>query len=134
MNLEIITPQKQIKEDGVDVVSLESTQGSLGILKGHMPMLAQLSIAPLYFIKGASKQFVAVMGGFVSVISDRITIISEDAQRATEIDVLKAKKEKEEAEAYLSKKAEISETIKAELSLRRALVRLKVAEESSKTI
>ena len=132
MNLEIVTPQKVIKEEGLDVVSLESTEGSLGILPGHIPLLAQLKIAPLYFVKNKRRDYIAVMGGIVRVMSDTVSIVTEDAERATEIDVLTAKKEKEAAEAYLAKKVEISEMVKAEVALRRALVRLKVAEESGK--
>jgi len=134
MQLEIVTPQKYIKEDALDVVSLESIEGSFGVLPGHMPILAQLKISPLYYIKGGQKEYVAVMGGFVRVLNDKITIVTEDAEKAAEIDILKVKKEKEEAEAYLSKKAEISEMIKAEIALRRALVRLKVAESKGMSI
>jgi F-type H+-transporting ATPase subunit epsilon len=95
-------------------------------------MLAKLKVAPLYFHKGDKKEFVAVMGGFVKILHDKITIIAEDAQRAVEIDVLKAHKEREEAQAELSKKAEVADLIKAEVQLRRALVRLKVHEETKK--
>ncbi len=130
MDLEIITPQKVLREEKLDVVSLESTEGSLGILPGHIALLAQLKIAPLYFLRDKKKEYIAVMGGFVRVVRDVVTIVTEDAERAVEIDMLKAKKDKENAEAYLAKKAEISEMVKAEIALRRALVRLKVAEKA----
>jgi F-type H+-transporting ATPase subunit epsilon len=132
MMLEIVTPKKVIKEEGIDFVSLEGTDGSLGILPGHIPIIAELKIAPLHYDKNKSRETVAVMGGIVKVMSDVVTIITEDAEKATEIDVLLAKKEKEEAEAYLTKKAEIADILKAEIALRRALVRLKVAETSNK--
>jgi F-type H+-transporting ATPase subunit epsilon len=132
MNLEIVTPRKVIKENDVDVISLMSTEGSLGILEGHMPLLAELEIAPLYYSKGQTKEFVAVMGGVVRVLSGSVTVLTEDAERATEIDVLMARKEKEAAEAYLTQKAETIDMLKAEVQLRRALVRLKVAGESNK--
>ena len=48
MRLEIVTPKKTIKEEGVDFVSMEGTGGSFGILPGHMPLLAELKIAPLH--------------------------------------------------------------------------------------
>jgi F-type H+-transporting ATPase subunit epsilon len=132
MILEIVTPKKVIKEDNVNFVSLEGTDGSLGILPGHTPIIAELKIAPLHYDKNKSRETVAVMGGIVKVLSDVVTIITEDAEKATEIDVLLARKEKEEAEAYLTKKAEIADILKAEIALRRALVRLKVAETSNK--
>jgi F-type H+-transporting ATPase subunit epsilon len=132
MNLEIITPRKTIKEDNISFVSMEGPDGSFGVLPGHMPLLAQLSLAPLHYIKGDERDAVAVMGGVVRVLADVVTIVTDDAERAVEIDVLKAKKEKEDAEAYLSRKAEITDMIKVEIQLRKALVRLKAAEISKR--
>jgi len=132
MKLDITTPKKCIREDNVDFVSMEGPDGSFGVLSGHIPLLAELKIAPLLFRKGQGTEFVAVMGGIVKVQSDVITIVTEDAERAIEIDVLKANKEKEDAEAYLTRKAEITDMIKAEAELRKALVRLKVVEVSKR--
>ena len=132
MKLEIITSKKCITEDNVDFISMEGPDGSFGILSGHMPLLAELKIAPLLFRKGQDTGFVAVMGGIVKVLSDAVTIVTEDAERAIDIDILKAKKGKEDAEAYLSRKAEITDMIKAEAELRKALVRLKVVEVSKR--
>ncbi len=132
MNLEIITPKNTIKEENVSFVSMEGPDGSFGVLPGHMPLLAQLGLAPLHYVRGNERDAVAVMGGVVRVLSDVVTIVTDDAERAVEIDVLKAKKEKEDAEAYLSRKAEIADMIKAEIQLRKALVRLKVAEVSKR--
>ena len=132
MKLEIITPRKTIKEESIDFVSMEGAGGSFGVLSGHIPLLAELKIAPLTFTKGKNNGFVAVMGGVVRVLSDVVTIVTDDAEEAMEIDILKAKKEKEDAEAYLSRKTEIADMIKAEVQLRKALVRLKVVEVSKR--
>jgi len=132
MKLEIITPNKSIKEEKVDFVSMEGTEGSFGVLPGHTPLLAELKIAPLHYVKDDKKEFVAVMGGIVRVLPDCVMITTEDAERAVEIDVLKAHKEKADAEAYLTKKVEITDMIKAEAQLRKALVRLKVVEVSKR--
>jgi F-type H+-transporting ATPase subunit epsilon len=132
MKLEIITPKKTIREEDVDFVSMEGADGSFGVLPGHMPLLAELKIAPLIFTKGKENEFVAVMGGVARVLSDVVTIVTDDAEEAMEIDILKAKKEKEDAEAYLSRKTEITDMIKAEAQLRKALVRLKVVEVSKR--
>ena len=132
MKLEIITPKKTIREEGIDFVSMEGADGSFGVLPGHMPLLAELKIAPLIVTKGKENEFVAVMGGVARVLSDVVTIVTDDAEEAMEIDILKAKKEKEDAEAYLSRKTEITDMIKAEVQLRKALVRLKVVEVSKR--
>jgi len=132
MNLEIVTPRKVIKEENVEFVSMEGTDGSFGVLADHMPLLAQLKIAPLHYIKDNRIELVAVMGGVARVLSNVITIVTEDAEKAVEIDELKAKKEKEDAEAYLTRKAEIADILKAEIQLRKALVKLRVAESSKR--
>ena len=132
MRLEIVTPKKIIQEEGVDLVSMEGTGGSLGILPGHTPLFAELKIAPLSYMKQKKKEFVAVMGGVARVSSNSVTIVTEDAETAVEINILAAKKEKEDAEAYLSRKMEIKDMIKAESQLHKALVRLKVAEVEKK--
>jgi F0F1-type ATP synthase epsilon subunit len=73
-----------------------------------------------------------VMGGVARVMKDRIMIVTEDAETAIEINILAARKEKEDAEAYLSRKTEIKDMINAEAQLSKALVRLKVAEVNKK--
>jgi len=132
MKLEIAGNRKIISEDNVDFVILDSVNGSIGILPGHTPLLAELKIAPMSYDKGGERRHVAVMGGVVRVIHDNVTIITEDAESAMEIDVLKARKEKEMAEAYMSKKVEITETVRAEIELRKAIARLKAVEISKR--
>jgi F-type H+-transporting ATPase subunit epsilon len=132
MKLEIVTPEKTIKEDDITFVSMEGLDGSFGVLPGHIPLLAELKIAPLYFRKDHTTEFIAVMGGVARVMSDVVTIVTDGAERAVEIDVLKAKQEKEAAEAYLTRKAETEDMIKSEAQLRKALVKLKVVEVSKR--
>jgi F-type H+-transporting ATPase subunit epsilon len=132
MKLEIVTPEKTITEDNIQFVSMEGLDGSFGVLPGHIPLIAELKIAPMFFRKEKGEEFIAVMGGIARVLSDKVTIVTEGAERATEIDVLTAKKEKEAAEAYLSRKAEISDILKAEAELHKALTRLKVVEVSKR--
>jgi F-type H+-transporting ATPase subunit epsilon len=132
MKLEIITPTKTINENDVEFVSMDGTEGSFGVLKGHMPMLSALKIAPLHYNKAGAAEAVAVMGGIARVFKDTVTVLTEDAERAMEIDVLKARKDKEDAEAYLTKKVEMTDMINAEIQLRKALVRLRVAERGKR--
>jgi F-type H+-transporting ATPase subunit epsilon len=132
MRLEIVTPKKTIQEEGVDLVTMEGVGGSFGVLPGHTPLLAELKIAPLSYIKQKKKEFIAVMGGVARVLKDQILIVTDDTETAMEINILAARKEKEDAEAYLSRKTEIKDMIKAESQLRKALVRIKVAEVNKK--
>lgn len=132
MKLEIVTPKKSITDDNIDFISLEGTDGSFGVLPDHMPLFAELKIAPLHYIKEGKREIVAVMGGIARVLSNVVTIVTEDAEKATEIDELRAKKEKEDAEAYLTRKTEMADIIKMEVQLRKALVKLKALEISKR--
>ena len=132
MKLEIITLTKTINDENIDFVSLEGTEGSLGILPDHIPMLAELKLAPLHYLKGGRTEFVAVMGGVVRVLSNVVTIITEEAEKAVEIDALKAQKEKDDAEAYMSRKTEIADMVRAEAQLRKAMAKLRTVEVSKR--
>ena len=132
MNREIVTPKKSMTEEKVDFISLEGEDGSFGILKGHNPMLASIKIAPVFYDRSGKREYIAVMGGVVRVLDNTVTIVTEDAERAVEIDELIAKKEKDAAEAYLTRKTEITDMVKVEVQLRKALVRLKVVQTSKR--
>lgn len=132
MKLNIVTPKQSITDEKVEQVIVESSGGSMGILPDHMPVLAEIKASPLLFDSGGKREYVAIMDGVMMVLNNTITIVCDDAEKAVEIDELKARKEKEDAEAYLTKKTEVEETIKAEVQLQRALARLRTVEVSKR--
>ncbi|MFO7173691.1 MAG: F0F1 ATP synthase subunit epsilon [Bacillota bacterium] len=124
----VITPERTVLKDlACDAVILPVVDGSMGILPLHAPMVAVLRTGILKLKHDGRYEPVAVMGGFAEVSEDRVTILAEAAERAEEIDVLRARAAKERAEARLRSRQENIDRARAEAALQRALVRLKVA-------
>ncbi|MBE3594962.1 MAG: F0F1 ATP synthase subunit epsilon [Candidatus Carbobacillus altaicus] len=128
--LEIVTPERKVFDGEIRFLSVRGIEGDLGIAKDHLPLVTPLDIHPakLVFPDGSVKR-VAVSGGFLEVRKNEVTILAEAAELPEEIDVDRALRAKERAEEAL-KKAREREFLMAQYALRRALVRLDVAEDS----
>ena len=127
LTLEIVTPDRPLAVEQVDEVVVPACEGYLGILPGHTPLLATLSIGQLWFRKGSQKFFLSIAGGFVEVLPDKVTILAQIAERAEEIDVARAQRAKQRAEERLAKSGSEVDHERARASHLRATVRLQVA-------
>jgi len=129
--LEIITPERVVVSEEVDIVTAPGVEGEFGVLAHHAPMVAAIKIGPLRYRVGDREEWIAVSGGFCEVSQNKITFLVEAAERAYEIDVERALRAKERAEKriqeYQAKIAEI-DYARAKAALQRALTRLVVAE------
>jgi F-type H+-transporting ATPase subunit epsilon len=85
--LEVVTPQRDVVRDSVTEVQLPGSDGYLGILPGHTPLLTELKIGALSYKKGGETRYVAVLGGFAEVLSDRVTVLADSAEPAEEIEI-----------------------------------------------
>jgi len=125
----IVTPDGPVYENEVEMVSTKAVSGELGILPGHIPMVAPLAIGAVRLIKGGNTDFVAVSGGFLEVRPDKVTVLAQTAERADEIDIDRAIAAKQRAEERLRSQTQSDIDFKrAELALRRALNRIAVAQ------
>jgi len=128
LRLEIVTPERKVYEEDVNMVVVKGVEGELGILPNHIPLVTPLKIAPVKVKKdGAKDEFIAVHGGFMEVRKDKVVILSEAAERGEDIDVLRAKRAKERAERRLAERSAEIDMVRAQLALQRALTRLAVA-------
>jgi F-type H+-transporting ATPase subunit epsilon len=127
IKVSIVTPDGPVYEADVEMVSAKAQSGELGILPGHIPMVAPLNIGAVRLKKGGSTELVAVSGGFLEVRPDQVTILAQAAERAEDIDVERAKAAKERAERRLQSKQDDIDFKRAELALKRAINRLNVA-------
>ncbi|ACJ35054.1 F0F1 ATP synthase subunit epsilon [Anoxybacillus flavithermus] len=127
IKVSVVTPDGPVYEADVEMVSAKAQSGELGVLPGHIPMVAPLEIGAVRLKKGNATELVAVSGGFLEVRPDRVTILAQAAERAEDIDVARAKAAKERAERRLQAKQEDIDHKRAELALRRAINRLNVA-------
>ncbi len=127
IHLEIVTPEKQLFSGAVDSVTVPSTTGYLGILPGHAPLLAELGIGEISCKKGEKTDYFFCSWGFVEVLPDRVVLLAQTAEMASDIDIKRAQEAKSRAEARLSSKDPGIDFSRAQLALLRAISRLGAA-------
>lgn len=128
MKVNVVTPDGPVYESEVEMVSTKAQSGELGILPGHIPMVAPLAIGAVRLKNSSKTDFVAVTGGFLEVRSDQVTILAQAAEKAVDIDVERALQAKKRAEQRLNENKQAAIDFKrAELALRRAVNRINVA-------
>ncbi|MCK5837550.1 MAG: F0F1 ATP synthase subunit epsilon [Desulfobacula sp.] len=125
--LEVVTPQKAIVSEEVEIVVAPGSEGEFGALKGHTTFLTSLKIGTLrYKDVNGKERLLFINGGFAEVLPDKVTILAESAERRKHIDVGRAAKAKERAEKRLAAKAADTDLVRAEVALRRAIYRLNI--------
>jgi len=130
IQLEVVTPDKILVTERVDLVVAPGVEGEFGVLAGHIPFLTSLQIGELYYKKGASTEYLALSGGYAEVLPDKVTILAESAEKARDIDVDRARRALERAQERLRQaKLEELDHARAEAALARAILRLKIAEK-----
>jgi F-type H+-transporting ATPase subunit epsilon len=124
IHLEIVTPEKQLFSGTVDSITLPATTGYLGILPGHAPFLAELGIGEISYVSGIRTGYLFCSWGFVEVLPDRVVLLAQTAEMASEIDEKRAEEAKSRAEKILASRDPQMDYQRAELALLRALSRL----------
>ncbi|HEX3351808.1 MAG TPA: F0F1 ATP synthase subunit epsilon [Terriglobales bacterium] len=127
--LEIVTPEKMVLRDAVEEIQIPGKNGYLGILPGHAPLITELAVGEISYRKSGQTYYLAVAWGFAEVLSDKVTILAETAERPQEIDVARAQQSKQRAEEALKNGKTEEDFTHAEDSLKRAETRLEVAQK-----
>lgn len=127
MKIEVVTPERIVFQDTIDALVLPGSQGYLGVLPNHAPMVAALKPGVLKYKAAGGYRRIAVSGGFAEVSDNRITVLADTAERAEEIDVARARAAAERARRRLAEKAAGFDAARAELSLQKAIARLRAA-------
>ena len=125
--LEIVTPDHSLVTDKVDELVAPAAEGYLGVQPGHTPLLASLSTGELWYRKGGQRFYLTVIGGFLEVLPDKVTVLAQIAERAEDIDVPRAQRAKQRAEERLTNAGSEVDVERAQASLLRATIRLQVA-------
>jgi F-type H+-transporting ATPase subunit epsilon len=128
--LEIVTPERLAYSDTVDAVNLPGIEGELGVLPHHAPLVSMLGVGELRIRKGGSEESFAIVGGFLQVRPDKVVVMAETADMASEIDLEKAQQARREAEQALegAARADAVDLSAARAALQQALLRIRVAE------
>jgi F-type H+-transporting ATPase subunit epsilon len=126
LKLEIVTPDAKVYSEDVDMVTLPGIEGEMGIFPNHVPLMTQLVAGEVTARKGGQNYFLAVGEGFVQVTGTHVSILTDMAIGADQIDEAKAEEARKRAEARLSEKLEDEEVAAINASLAHSLAQLKV--------
>jgi F-type H+-transporting ATPase subunit epsilon len=126
IKLEIVTPEAKTFSDDVEMVTLTGSDGEMGILPQHMPLMTQLVAGEIIARKGGENVFLAVGDGFVQVTGDKVSILTDMAIRAENIDEAKAEEARKNAEARLAQKLSDEDAAQVHALLAHATTQLKV--------
>lgn len=125
--LKIISPEEMFFEGKADFLEFTSTEGQMGVYKNHIPLTTILEPCVVKIHKGDELQKAAVIGGFVEIQKEKITILAEDANWPEEIDVERAEAAKKRAQDRLQRKEADVDVARAEAALKRAIARINAA-------
>jgi len=129
IKLEIVTPERLVFDETVDAVTLPGSEGELGILPHHAPLVSTLGVGELRIRSGGSEDWFAIVGGFVQVLPDKVVVMAETADLSSEIDLEKAQTARRDAEQALeSGYNEGVDLSAARAALQTALLRERVAQ------
>ena len=126
IKLEIVTPEAKVFSDDVEMVTLTGTDGEMGILPLHMPLMTQLVAGEIIARKDGKNLFLAVGDGFVQVTGDRVAVLTDMAIAADNIDEAKAEEARQNAEVRLSQKLSEEDAAMVTATLAQATAQLKV--------
>ena len=130
VRLDIVTAERAVYSEDVDVVIAPGVEGQLGILPHHAPLMTALQAGELRVRKGGEEVSLAISGGFLEVRPDSIVVLADTAERADEIDTARAEEAKSRAEQRLTDRRALgTDEARCEAALSRALARLTVAEK-----
>ncbi|MFL5725401.1 MAG: F0F1 ATP synthase subunit epsilon [Chloroflexota bacterium] len=129
IKLEIVTPERLVFDETVDGVTLPGSEGELGVLPHHAPLISTLGVGELRIRSGSAEDWFAIAGGFVQVLPDKVVVMAETADLASEIDLEKAAEARRDAERALeSGYHEGMDLSAARAALQAALLRERVAQ------
>ena len=122
--LHVITPERRFYDGEASMVELSTTEGDIGVYRNHIPLTAIVAPGVLKIHEEGGVKEAALMSGFIEILPKRITIMAEVAEWPDEIDGNRAEEARIRAERRLKEESGEIDTMRAELALRRALVRL----------
>jgi F-type H+-transporting ATPase subunit epsilon len=129
LTLEIVTPERALVTEQVDEVELPGAEGYFGVLPGHTPLLASLTVGEMWYRIGNDTVHLALAFGFAEVLPDRVTVLAQIAERAQDIDVARAEAAKKRAEEQLARTSQQSDADReqARVALMKSQTRLQAA-------
>jgi len=126
--VEIVTPRRLLFSDEVDMVTLPGSEGQMGIMRSHAPLLTTLDVGEIVLHRGSKEdEYIAISGGLAEVRPNKVIILADTAERADEIDVVRAEAARERARQMIAEGGPVQKPV-LDMALRRSRVRVKVAQ------
>jgi F-type H+-transporting ATPase subunit epsilon len=125
--VDIVTPERRLLSEEVDMVTLPGSAGQMGVLRGHAPLLSTLDIGEIVLHNKGQTRSIAVHGGVVEVRPNKVTVLADLAESAEDIDIERADAARQRAQKSLEERQSGKYDPEALASLRRNLLRLKIA-------
>lgn len=126
IDLQIVTPDRMLVHEQVDEVEIPGVDGYFGVLPGHTPLLAALTVGELWYRKGQETVYLSIVNGFAEVLPDRVSILAQVAERAEDIDAGRAEAARTRAAERLEQKSDVDYE-RARFALMKSMTRLQVA-------
>lgn len=127
-HLKVLTPNASVLDIDVEQIIARTIDGEVGILPEHIPLITPLTAAPFQYWQSGERKVAAVLGGMMEVSKEGVTVVSDHAALAEDIDAVVAEKEKELTQARIAQKKDKVDVQKAEMELSRLLVMLEAVE------
>ena len=128
IQLEVVTPERRVLADPVDMVTVPGLGGELGILPGHTPLISQLQTGVLTYVAEGKSSQLHVSGGFVEVRDDHVSVLAEVAERPDEIDAARARQSRDQLEKQINAwSGSEDELAIAKTEFERSVVRMQLA-------
>jgi F-type H+-transporting ATPase subunit epsilon len=127
LKLEIVSPERMVYNDDVDMVIVPGRNGQLGILPHHTPLISSLGVGELRIKKSGTEESMLISGGFVEVRPDKVIVMADLAEHSDEIDEAKAVEARKRAEAELGEVHDPVDIARVRASLQTALMRERIA-------
>ena len=132
LTLEIVTPEKRVYEGSVGTVVLPTREGEIGILEGHIPLVSILEAGEIQIEKDGKHDFIAVDRGYIQIIADKISVLTEAAIDVEQIDVEQVKEARARAETALEAAKNEQDIDPSEMDRLEAQLRFTLTQEMSK--
>ncbi len=129
IRIEVVTPEHEVVNEDAQIVMAPGSMGEFGVLIGHTPFMTSLKIGEVcYNDADGNRQCVCVSGGFAEALPDKVTILTEAAEKCGDIDMQRANAAKERAEKRLADKGNDDINFsRARIALERAITRIRIA-------
>ena len=129
IHLKVITHEKIVYENDIDELYVQTTDGSMGILKNHVPVIATLGVGVTKVVNDKASECIVTVGGILQFANNQATILTDIAELECDIDVARAKHAKQRAEARMKAHEETLDIARAQMALAKAVARISAVEK-----